>query len=406
MRLINTATLELQSFYDDAVPPYAILSHRWTGAEISLQGFLAERAMPAGKQSDGTAKVIRFCHEMLQRGEQYAWVDTCCIDKTNSAELQEAINSMYKWYEDASICLVYMSDIEHSGNDPEPLNEQLEKSMWFTRGWTLQELVAPQNQVFVASDWTPLGAREDLSDILASITGIRPEYFGNAERIRSAPVAERMSWLSNRRTSRIEDLAYCMLGIFDLNLTMLYGEGHKAFARLQKEIINEIPDESIFVWSATDDLSGTPMSILAPHPRFFSVCRRQHIELDTYFQREPLSHSANGLKLELFGERFLQLSNELDVTLNCLYNEARVQLSIVRWEDAKRVGHKAWYRKAVVGIKTVNEGSYSVPLSAEDEFIMNGVPLASRLPSRGERSGRQAMLEYEQEKTRFTVFVR
>ncbi|KAF2164795.1 hypothetical protein M409DRAFT_67537 [Zasmidium cellare ATCC 36951] len=293
MRLLNKQTFEIESFLDDEVPPYIILSHRWSGAETSMQEFALQRRLSRDQWSPGTAKVLTFCEHIRSYEEQYVWVDTCCIDKSSSAELQEAINSMFKWYHQAEQCVVYMHDVDVTAGDPgdkhSRLEAQLKRSQWFSRGWTLQELLAPRKIVFVDFRWTQMGSREDFKVILHQITRINPSYHGDPAKIHLAPVAERMSWLSLRKTSRVEDMAYCMLGVFDVNMTMLYGEGSKAFIRLQKEIIQNIDDESIFVWqpvqNAADEKSCIP--VLAPEAACFSVCREVTITKSVYLNRDP-----------------------------------------------------------------------------------------------------------------------
>lgn len=137
MRLINTATLELSEFFDSQVPPYAILSHCWGENEVSIQEFKAG----ANKQGSGYAKITNCCR--LAKDRKLSWVDTCCIDKTSSAELTEAINSMFTWYENAEVCFAFLSDLEK-------VNEvyDLSSCRWFTRGFTLQELLAPREVIF------------------------------------------------------------------------------------------------------------------------------------------------------------------------------------------------------------------------------------------------------------------
>jgi hypothetical protein len=176
-------------------------------------------------------------------------VDTCCIDKTSSAELSEAINSMFRWHEIATICYAYLTDVYSYADSPE-----FAKSRWFRRGWTLQELLAPSVLRFFNASWTYIGDRSQLSSVIVAITKIDIHYLDvglgtneyRIESIRSAPVARRMSWASERVTMRVEDMAYCLLGIFGVNMPMLYGEGGRAFVRLQEEILKESIDMTIF----------------------------------------------------------------------------------------------------------------------------------------------------------------
>lgn len=226
-------------------------------------------------------KLKRFAELALQHGYDYVWVDTCCIDKTSSAELSEAINSMHRWYQNATVCFVYLSDVKHGSHDAQVQGGIFyylcSKSKWFTRGWTLQELVSPAEVRFYDGNWKYLGSKENDEDVrtsLTQITGINIRVLDGSMQISEASVAERMQWAANRRTSRAEDMAYSLLGIFDVNMPLLYGEGGvKAFIRLQEEILRSSNDHTIFAWSLPDAESGTSESLhglLATHPRYFS----------------------------------------------------------------------------------------------------------------------------------------
>jgi hypothetical protein len=250
MRLINSETLDLEEFLG-IPPPYAILSHIWGPSEWNLQQWENASAEQRGKYDKVTATVA----EARRSGLPYVWVDTVCIDKASSAELSEAINSMYAWYEDATICYVYLEDVPYC--DVEQLWEPstgFRTSRWFTRGWTLQELLAPQHLTFYSKEWKSIGTRRRLAVLLAEITGIGREYLGGTlpdsrTPTRRASVAQRLSWASNRVTTRREDIAYCLLGLLGVNMSLLYGEGSRAFVRLQEELIKISDDQSLFAWT-------------------------------------------------------------------------------------------------------------------------------------------------------------
>jgi hypothetical protein len=248
MRLINTSTLDYEEFEPAVAPPYAILSHTWSSAELSFQDVQNDRK--AGKKPE-YAKLIEGCRAAARHGYSYFWIDTCCIEKTNSVELSEAINSMFRWYQQAGICLAYLSDVP-PGSEVLDKESQFSKSRWFTRGWTLQELLAPSEVEFLASDWTRITSKTDSSSVLADITGI-PTDFLSGNDLEIASIAMRMSWASRRITTKAEDIAYCLMGIFDIQMPHLYGEGEDgAFQRLQQEIIKDSDDQSIFAWTAND----------------------------------------------------------------------------------------------------------------------------------------------------------
>lgn len=234
MRLLNTTTLELKEYFegDVAIPPYAILSHRWEPGEVSFADLHClddER-----KQRMGFRKIRDFCRQAVKGGFNHAWVDTCCINKESSAELSEAINSMFRWYSEAAVCYAYLSDVTEYYPDLDQ-QDQIKESKWFTRGWTLQELIAPKSVVFYSAEWGELGNRNDMRTTISNVTGIHPNALGAPIEtiLNNFSIAQRMSWAANRVTTRVEDKAYCLLGLFNINMPLLYGERDKAFVRLQ-----------------------------------------------------------------------------------------------------------------------------------------------------------------------------
>ena len=251
IRLINTTTLRLEVFTSQDVPKYAILSHTWTAdEEVSYQEasrITSDPDYPAAARS-GYRKILDTCRQAKSDGYPYAWVDTCCIDKTSSAELSEAINSMFKWYTEAAVCYVYLADLSTSST----WRDLLKNCRWFSRGWCLQELLAPDgdNLRFYDRSWELVGTKTELKLDIARITGINDDVLAGIRLLRTIPVARRMSWAAKRNTTRVEDMAYCLLGIFDVNMPMLYGEGERSFMRLQEEIIRWSNDLSIFCSSS------------------------------------------------------------------------------------------------------------------------------------------------------------
>jgi hypothetical protein len=181
---------------------------------------------------------------------------SCCIDKTSSAELSEAINSMFRWYSRSKVCYAYLTDVSYDGFD-----DSLPKSRWFTRGWTLQELLAPSSVVFYSAEWTRIGDSEVLISVLRNVTRIDEGILSRTKSLDWVSVAEKMSWAATRETTRVEDMAYCLLGIFDINMPLLYGEGGRAFQRLQEEILRNSQDQSLFAWGLKEDLVGMPTLI-------------------------------------------------------------------------------------------------------------------------------------------------
>ncbi|KAH7324024.1 heterokaryon incompatibility protein-domain-containing protein [Rhexocercosporidium sp. MPI-PUGE-AT-0058] len=236
MRLLDTHTLELEDFSSKVPPQYAILSHTWEEEEVTFEEIGTEE----GKSKIGYRKIEDCCEQARDDGYDYVWIDTCCIDKKSSSELSEAINRMYSYYKDADICYAYLCDVP---------GVAFAKSRWFTRGWTLQELVAPQAVVFFDQEWMEIGTRASMKDELAQITTISKLVLEEPNAVFSASVAQRMSWASKRKTTREEDIAYSLLGIFNVHMPLLYGEGNKAFMRLQLELLALSNEQTIFAWT-------------------------------------------------------------------------------------------------------------------------------------------------------------
>jgi hypothetical protein len=242
MRLLQRlpgGNFELNSFDDDHPPPYAILSHTWTeGQEVTYNELVA------GSRRDKTGyNKIDFCGERAAAdGLRYFWVDTCCIDKSTSHELSTAINSMFRWYQRASKCYVYLSDVSVPKDIPRAAAfritwaDAFRRSRWFTRGWTLQELIAPPSVEFFSTEGTQLGTKISLEQEINEITKIPVEVL-RGQNLTELSIEERMSWVAHRATSLKEDRVYCLLGIFGVFLPLIYGEG-EAYAtnRLREEI--------------------------------------------------------------------------------------------------------------------------------------------------------------------------
>ncbi|KAF1808396.1 HET-domain-containing protein, partial [Eremomyces bilateralis CBS 781.70] len=273
MRLINVQSRQLEEFQGRNLgkifPPYVILSHTWGPEEISFEDL--SLGLENAKRKCGYKKFDSACTVALKNGFTHLWMDTCCIDKSSSAELSEAINSMFRWYKRAKICYAYLEDVGSESEDEEQRESAFAKSRWFTRGWTLQELIAPPEIWFFSREWNGLGKRSDLAGALSSATGIDPYILTTGRKaLRRTSMAERMSWAAKRETTRPEDIAYCLLGIFDVNMNLLYGEGKtKAFIRLQEEILKRYPDQSMLAWTPKKLHRLGLRGPLALHPKEF-----------------------------------------------------------------------------------------------------------------------------------------
>jgi hypothetical protein len=239
LELKNNGEFSLTKDLISNIPRYSILSHTWgdDDEEVTFKD-LTERS---GETKTGYKK-IQFCAEQAARdGLQHFWVDTCCIDKSNNAELSEAIISMFRWYRNATKCYVYLADVSTNGHDPANQSFQswepaFRKSRWFSRGWTLQELIAPPLLEFFSKEGKLLGNKQSLERQIHEITGIAVQAIQGSA-LSGFSVNERLSWAEFRETKREEDNAYSLLGMFNVHMPPLYGEGiESAFRRLQEEI--------------------------------------------------------------------------------------------------------------------------------------------------------------------------
>lgn len=207
------------------------------------------RRLRGAKRKKGWSKIEACCREATKYGVCLVWIDTCCIDKDSSAELSEAINSMFEWYRNAKVCLVYLEDVFV---DDDRDRGQLRKARWFTRGWTLQELIAPPVVIFFSKDWAFIGTGSSLAQDIAEITGIDQAVLGGdgTNALSMFSVANRLSWAAKRSVTRPEDRPYSLMGLFGVNMPIIYGEGERAaFFRLQQEIFQVTGDHSIFAWA-------------------------------------------------------------------------------------------------------------------------------------------------------------
>ncbi|KAK0376891.1 HET domain-containing protein [Colletotrichum limetticola] len=266
MWLVNTKTLALESFAEPSEIDYAILSHTWESGEISFQEMSSTAVASTTKSKAGFDKVAKTCEIAQEKGLGYAWIDTCCIDKSSSAELSEAINSMFRWCK------------------------------WFTRGWTLQELIAPAAVEFYDAGWKLRFSKDVWSGRLSTITNIDIDILTFEKELSAVPVAVKMSWAAHRRTTRVEDRAYSLLGLFDIHIPMIYGEGRKAFQRLQEEIAKETDDLSLFAWVAVDE-NQRYRGIFAQELAEFTFC-------GNYMRCNRLTSDRNEFSITNKGVRF------------------------------------------------------------------------------------------------------
>lgn len=259
MRLLNVNTKTFAEFEEQkGVPPYTITSHRRWDDEPSFKDMKKDKA----KQHEGFKKVEDFCkfvqdentRRKAMHGEvqscDWIWLDTVCINKDSETEVTESINAMFRWYRHAEVCYAYLVDVRPLSAGRDAAMYDFARSSWFTRGWTLQELIAPKQVVFLTSAWEVLGMTRktapwhslpDLGDDVARIAGIPRYVFGEQDlvRLKSLSVEERSKWMQRRETTRVEDLAYSLLGILGVRMSLRYGEGRHAWLRLERKVSKE-----------------------------------------------------------------------------------------------------------------------------------------------------------------------
>lgn len=279
--------------------PYVIISHVWRKSEVvykDIEQLKKLKASQSWEKSDSAAKIDGACKKVIEYSKGkivYLWLDTVCIDKQNPAELSSSINSMYQWYKKAEVCFAYLDDY------PATEVPEFTQSNWFTRGWTLQELVAPRNVIFFDKHWREIGDKERLQPSLTSRTKINGKFLLRPQDISRASIGQRMSWFSGRKTTVPEDTAYCLLGLFGVNMPLLYGEGkERAFRRLQEEIMRYSDDHSLFAWkskSAQNHGSG----LFAMSPDYFQETGEYEHKPNGANNR-PFEMTNKGISIDLY----------------------------------------------------------------------------------------------------------
>ncbi|THU98194.1 HET-domain-containing protein, partial [Dendrothele bispora CBS 962.96] len=335
MRLLNTNTFRVKEFLTE-IPKYAILSHTWEKDEVTFQDI---QNFDVARRKAGWSKVENACNYVRQYKFDWIWIDTCCIDKSSSAELSEALNSMYKYYAEARVCIAYLSDLGKGAKKATELVNRLKGCKWFTRGWTLQELIAPRYMVFVDKDWQRVGTRFSLRHLVSEVTSI-PVYlfkgegrdrFGdviNEEKgsIEHYSIAQKMSWAASRVTTRPEDMAYCLMGLFGVNMPPIYGEGgEKAFMRLQQEIIKYSDDRSIFAWVATQDYERDRGLFASSPSEFVSSGQVDKSDSEDLGDKSSFSFGNNGLRIHLPVRSLPEIQEDIFITsLSCKDNDVPI----------------------------------------------------------------------------------
>jgi hypothetical protein len=346
MRLLQTNSYELFEASDIPVPfpSYAILSHTWISSkdEITYQDMKTRTGDIKNNvyKQKGWSKLKDYCDRASKDDWKWAWMDTCCIDKTNPADTQEAINAMFRWYQNAGVCYAHLSDVEFSkashivslpedidadsgtnGLVREALKDEFIRAKWFTRGWTLQELLAPHYLIFVDHAWRHMGTREGWALEIEQASNIEARHLNafDPTDFASCSTAMRFSWASGRETTVEEDESYSLLGLFGISLPLIYGEGgRQAFNRLQRQLIHVYHDDSVFAWKSSQPASKSEVGILACSVKDFwdasKVTARQYGN----------AYSMTNRGLEMTSKYWRQRSNPngIIIRLNCRIGSA------------------------------------------------------------------------------------
>ncbi|KAI0541024.1 hypothetical protein GGR58DRAFT_511288 [Xylaria digitata] len=337
MRLLNVKTRQLQEFFGDNIPPYAILSHTWGSGEVTFQ----DLQHWSHKRKRGYAKIKQTCRLAAKDRLNWIWIDTCCIDKSSSVELSEAINSMFEWYREADVCYIFLEDVP-SPKSGKNVEEAFRKARWLTRGWTLQEFLAPNNIKLFNSSWEKI-----LPIHFPFIRNYAPElppYFHEL-RVNPIPGFEKsllryftgidhgnwsladvptiLSWAANRRTSRREDMAYCLLGLLNVKMPLLYGEGSDAFPRLLEEVIKKSNSHGVLAaWY------GVPCPFLSSIGRLLPESPRAYGGFTKEFKGTPVPGKPKSLHFPLTNAG---LSIELPLVV--IDDQLKVVLGLLNYQD-------------------------------------------------------------------------
>ncbi|KAH8897399.1 hypothetical protein GQ53DRAFT_743109 [Thozetella sp. PMI_491] len=251
MWLLDVRKFQLRFFDNiDNAPPFAALSHCWEANEVT---FADLRDPDKAARKAGHLKLRRACQTAEGLGLQWLWADTVCINRSSSAELTESVNSSFRWYRQCQVCIVHLSDYPSNEQQPADVKTTLSRCRWVRRAWTLQELIAPSKVQFYDENWVCIGSKDSLIPVLSEITRIDTAALEDPECLFDFSVGRRMSWAAKREARHVEDIAYALVGLFGVSLPVLYGEGRRAFIKLQEEIMKETEDASLFAWKSHDD---------------------------------------------------------------------------------------------------------------------------------------------------------
>ncbi|KIO10640.1 hypothetical protein M404DRAFT_128934, partial [Pisolithus tinctorius Marx 270] len=245
----NERTLRVVAFFFG----YVMFSHVWQGNEPSFQDINDVESKSVWNLPDTplNEKLRNFCKEVRRLGHNWAWSDTCCIDKSTSSTLNQSLTSMYKWYANSVATLVFLAGVAHPSKSGD-----LARSIWMTRAWTLQELLSPNVIFFYDSEWKPyLGDtgsnHKESPDIMQELADATEIPRGTIVTFSPADlgVHEKLRLASMRSATVEEDVAYSLIGIFKSDIRPQYGEGTDALGHLLEEIVARSGEVTVLAWS-------------------------------------------------------------------------------------------------------------------------------------------------------------
>ena len=349
-------------------------------------------------KTEGWAKLQSYCKLAASDGWDYAWMDTCFIDKTNLADTQEAINAMVRWYRRSGTCYGHLEGVDCVSTH-QTMGRNLRSARWFQRGWTLQELLAPVNFVFVDQKWEKIGTREEFAEDVASACRMSVQHLMNFE---TQPVAVKLSWASHRKTTVEEDQAYSLLGLFNISIPLCYGEGELAFRRLLLELIKNYNDTSIFAFSSWDGMhlllslvwSEKPQAdilvenkevrdcagmILAPYLKAFHDCGniKNHTSMHTKFHFDNRGLVLNADVTDRFHFEDSRSKCKAAICwLDCCdgidMEESRIAI-LLRDDDPKQPSEGDWWRLIKITSKSPNYSNFQKRASKKREILINAL---------------------------------
>ncbi|KAL4069896.1 hypothetical protein V8B97DRAFT_2049062 [Scleroderma yunnanense] len=253
MDTVQQSSVTVFEFHPNETTAYTILSHWWNEQEVNydeMVELVKTEENDEIRQRFGYKVILGSCEQAKRDGCKWLWVDICCIDKCSSADLSEVINSTYRWYEKSRVCYAYLHDVRGSSLPVDCWGDRVTTMDGWVRTRCLvsltHKMIAPNNVQFFNNDWQPIGNKRTFSYILSRITRVPQHILRYGLSSNSPCVVQIMLWAANRTTTRVEDGAYSLLGLLDVNMPALYGEGKKAFHPLQLDIIRTSNDQSIF----------------------------------------------------------------------------------------------------------------------------------------------------------------